>query len=548
MKTKKLKATFLVVVLMLFIALASFAVAACIPIRDWSEWETTTHATCTTHGEQTRTCQTSEITQFRSTPINPSNHDWSSWKTAAVISTRTCYLCYYTQTQWVSGEPIIGIFSFDSPDMMQYTITLNPDNQFTFMVMGENRLGQYTIEGESLILNFLDANPQTIVATLNKHAFILSYRDTQMKFWLVKTFTVSFNSSGGTAIQPAAVQNGRPVMRPADPTLEYHVFVNWYTCADFISPFIFDTQSVTSDITLFAKFIAAPTYHRITFDIGSGTPFHYSYIQDGAFAVPPTDDPDDMIDPIAVMLVIDRSGSMEFYRCPTTLRTFMEIARDAAIMVVNALRPQDFVGVVSFAHDARLDIGLTPVRERTRIINAIQRIDTRGGTIYTDAIRLAGQQLYAETRAERKHIIFFTDGEPNDGFGFGSPLIHQDSGLLMYEHYIVYYYQTHGITLSVLGMVGDESVLEGGITSTETMQRMTYLGGGRYYFIEDVLTMSYIAQGELEDVLKSVSRKFLHWTKADEYGDPIDTDVPFDFDNFEIIQSLTLIAVWSVLD
>ncbi len=70
----------------------------------------------------------------------------------------------------------------------------------------------------------------------------------------VDEFTVTFETNGGSAIQPATVEEGGKVTRPADPTNDdaTKTFGGWYTDAECTQEYDFDTV-VTSNFTLYAK-------------------------------------------------------------------------------------------------------------------------------------------------------------------------------------------------------------------------------------------------------------------------------------------------------
>jgi len=71
----------------------------------------------------------------------------------------------------------------------------------------------------------------------------------------VTTFTVTFNSQGGSAIASQTVVDGERATRPADPTFDGHNFVNWYTAATGGEIFDFDTP-ITANITLYTHWVA----------------------------------------------------------------------------------------------------------------------------------------------------------------------------------------------------------------------------------------------------------------------------------------------------
>lgn len=69
-------------------------------------------------------------------------------------------------------------------------------------------------------------------------------------------FDVTFNSDGGTAVEPQRVVDGEKAIRPADPTKDGYTFAGWYlgeTAYDFDTP-------VTGNITLVAHWTDTKTY------------------------------------------------------------------------------------------------------------------------------------------------------------------------------------------------------------------------------------------------------------------------------------------------
>lgn len=66
------------------------------------------------------------------------------------------------------------------------------------------------------------------------------------------TYTVTFDSNGGSAVTAQAVENGTTVIPPANPTKEGYVFVGWYSDNTLENVYDFST-AVTANITLYAK-------------------------------------------------------------------------------------------------------------------------------------------------------------------------------------------------------------------------------------------------------------------------------------------------------
>ncbi len=72
--------------------------------------------------------------------------------------------------------------------------------------------------------------------------------------YTASTYTVSFDSNGGTAVAPiTGIAGGSTVTAPISPTKENRSFVNWYTDSSLNTPWNFGTDTVSGNITLYAK-------------------------------------------------------------------------------------------------------------------------------------------------------------------------------------------------------------------------------------------------------------------------------------------------------
>ncbi|MCD8130156.1 MAG: M4 family metallopeptidase [Lachnospiraceae bacterium] len=70
-----------------------------------------------------------------------------------------------------------------------------------------------------------------------------------------KEYTVSFDTDGGTGIDPVTVAEGGTIEAPEDPEKSGFIFVGWYDGPDDASYVIFENLTVTEDITLYAKWV-----------------------------------------------------------------------------------------------------------------------------------------------------------------------------------------------------------------------------------------------------------------------------------------------------
>lgn len=75
---------------------------------------------------------------------------------------------------------------------------------------------------------------------------------------LVRTYTVTFDTNGGSAVGPVTVDAGSTVTKPADPTKSGYTFGGWYKDSTLQTPWDFANGTVTADTTLYAKWTANP--------------------------------------------------------------------------------------------------------------------------------------------------------------------------------------------------------------------------------------------------------------------------------------------------
>jgi uncharacterized repeat protein (TIGR02543 family) len=65
-------------------------------------------------------------------------------------------------------------------------------------------------------------------------------------------YTVTFNSNSGSTVSSQTVIEGYTVTEPSDPTRTDYTFNNWYSDSSLTTLWDFDSNTVTSDITLYA--------------------------------------------------------------------------------------------------------------------------------------------------------------------------------------------------------------------------------------------------------------------------------------------------------
>lgn len=74
--------------------------------------------------------------------------------------------------------------------------------------------------------------------------------------WATEVSTVTFETNGGSTIEPVEVASGAALTKPTDPTKEGFTFENWYSDTALTTVYDFSIP-VTANLTLYAKWTAA---------------------------------------------------------------------------------------------------------------------------------------------------------------------------------------------------------------------------------------------------------------------------------------------------
>lgn len=81
----------------------------------------------------------------------------------------------------------------------------------------------------------------------------------------IDTYSVTFNTNGGSNVDAQTVESGKCATKPADPTKSGYTFAGWYSDSALTKVFDFST-AITSNVTLYAKWtevIQTKTMHRL---------------------------------------------------------------------------------------------------------------------------------------------------------------------------------------------------------------------------------------------------------------------------------------------
>ncbi len=105
-------------------------------------------------------------------------------------------------------------------------------------------------------------------------------------------FTVTFETNGGSTVNSQQVEKDKTVSKPADPTRSGYTFDAWYKESACTNKWDFSTDTVTENITLYAKWTEKVTYpiikyYTVTFETNGGSEIANQTIASGKTATMP---------------------------------------------------------------------------------------------------------------------------------------------------------------------------------------------------------------------------------------------------------------------
>ena len=182
--------------------------------------------------------------------------------------------------------------------------------------------------------------------------------------------------------------------------------------------------------------------------------------------------------PVSIGIVVDNSGSMRTKRAAVT---------KAVLNLIQASNPQDEAFVVNFNDDPYLDQDFTnkvsPLRE------ALDRVDSRGGTALYDAVIASADHLAKGAKKEKKVLLVITDGVDNESRESLESAIRKvldDQGPIIYT----------------IGILGDEPGIK---RAKRALQSLSDQTGGVAFFPKDLEEVDEISSEVARDIRNQYS-------------------------------------------
>jgi VWFA-related protein len=176
--------------------------------------------------------------------------------------------------------------------------------------------------------------------------------------------------------------------------------------------------------------------------------------------------------PVALGIVIDNSGSMRDKR---------PAVNAAAVNLVRSSNPQDQVFIVNFNEEYFLDQDYTGSVPKLK--DALERIESRGGTALYDAVVASSDHLKKSGALEKKVLLVVTDGEDN------ASRESLEQALRRLE-------EQNGPTVYTIGLLADEHSKR----ARRALREMAEDTGGVAFFPKDLSEVEAITQQIAHDI------------------------------------------------
>lgn len=222
---------------------------------------------------------------------------------------------------------------------------------------------------------------------------------------------------------------------------------------------------------------------EITFDVDVGEPLMiagreqsaYIKITLGGFALPAQQRA-----PINLGLVIDRSSSMAGDR--------LDKAKEAALMVVDRLQPDDIISVVTYDSTVEVLVPATRATARDAIREQISALEPRGSTALFAGVTHGLEEVSKFLDPKRvNRIVLLSDGQANVG-----PRSPNELGRLGEVA------ARQGISITTIGL--------GLGYNEDLMTQLAMASDGNHAFAENAVDLARIFQFELGDVMSVVAQ------------------------------------------
>ncbi|MDR1396595.1 MAG: VWA domain-containing protein [Desulfarculales bacterium] len=186
--------------------------------------------------------------------------------------------------------------------------------------------------------------------------------------------------------------------------------------------------------------------------------------------------------PLALALVIDRSGSMD-------AAGKLNYAKSAIINLMEQLNDKDVVALVAYNSQVQELFSAGPMTKanRQKVLRLVEYLEADGSTFLSGGLEAGFRQMEHADAPGQKRVILLSDGIANVGETDHSRLAALASRI-----------RQKGVTLTAMGLGQDYD--------EDLMQLIAQRGGGNYYYIRRPKDADRYFASELKGVMAGVSK------------------------------------------
>ncbi|MBS2040240.1 VWA domain-containing protein [bacterium] len=182
--------------------------------------------------------------------------------------------------------------------------------------------------------------------------------------------------------------------------------------------------------------------------------------------------------PLNLALVIDRSGSMQGEK--------MDLTRKAAALAIKSLSEVDRISLVTFASEVETVVASTPVVDKQRLVQRIEKIQAYGSTALFPGWQAGADQAnFALRKGILNRLILLTDGQANLGQTNPDPICSE-----------VHRWYQKGLQTTTMGFGRDYQ--------EDLLRAMAGSGGGNHFFVETPEQLVRYVELELDGLAATV--------------------------------------------
>ena len=183
-------------------------------------------------------------------------NDWTATESEKISQMKNCFTAAPTVTKSYSGSithrAIYTNLSFNSGGTVKSVRT----------------------HAQAVLSGFFEADPFTSYGMKAYGMVVYDFPTTNVinmtinaNYWANwNYYTVKFDTKTSSTIESQSVREGLKATKPSDPSFEGMTFDGWYTDTNYTTKWDFSTNTVSSDMTLYAKWVG-----KITYNLNGGT-------------------------------------------------------------------------------------------------------------------------------------------------------------------------------------------------------------------------------------------------------------------------------------